>query len=127
MSSNERKNWIEQKGAFNHWILPEASLNADAPYSTHPPGHSLEATLLDCTLFKDLDDGLYQHILCTHNLSDEDPKKFSSSTPKRLLSSLVHTWDSCPSSNRIAQGVAKCLLASLGETRKYGGVVVPEL
>ena len=53
MSNYECKNWIEQKGMLKHWILPEAGLNAGAPYSTHPPGSSPEAMPLDCTLLKD--------------------------------------------------------------------------
>ena len=43
------------------------------------------------------------------------------------MSSCIHTRDTRPSSNRTAQDVTKCVLTSLGEIRKHGGVVAPEL
>ena len=118
---------MKKKGIFDHWILSEVGLNENTLYHSHPPGNSPELNLLDCTLFKDLDDRLNQHILMTHNLPDNDPKKFSLSTPRRLMRSYQRVWDVCPSSNRIVQDITKCLMINPGEIRRHGGVVAPEL
>ena len=127
MSNDGCKNWMKEKGMLKHWILPEAGLNANAPCSAQPPGNSLEINPLDCALLKDLDDGMRQHVLRTHNLPDEDPKRFSLLAPKRLMSSHIRAWKTHPPSNCIAQDVTKCLLMNLGEICKHGRAGAPNL
>ena len=78
---------MKEKGTCDNCILPKMGLNTNTTYYNHHPSNSSELKLLNFTLFKDLGNSIYQHILYTHNLPNNDPKKFSLSLPKHLISS----------------------------------------
>ena len=109
MNSNVTKEWMEKESILSHWILPKNGLNQRTPFCNHPPGNSPELMPMDDSLNKDWADGLKRHQLFTMNLPEDDPKKFSSSTPKRLSSSMRRVWEGCPSSERIVQDVRKVI------------------
>ena len=116
---------MEKESILSHWILPKNGLNQRTPFCNHPPGNSPELMPMDDSLNKDWADGLKRHQLFTMNLPEDDPKKFSSSTPKRLSSSMRRVWEGCPSSERIAQDVRKVIYDNIPVVQKHGGVIVP--
>jgi hypothetical protein len=80
-------------------------------YDGRPIGDTPEFMCWDCSLNKDLHDSINWHILLTSDLADDNPKKFSISTPKR--GSLAHfrvlhpETGGVPSSERIMGDVYK--------------------
>ena len=118
---------MEEEGTLKHWTLPAQGLSANAPCSNHPPGNSPEMMPLDDNLFKDWTDGLCTHQLCTINLPEDDPRKFSKSTPNRLSSSMRRAWEGCPSSARIIQDVKRVACHNMPCIRDKGGIACPDL
>jgi hypothetical protein len=70
---------------------------------------------LDCSLNQDIHMAVSRHVIVTTDLADDDPKKFSTSTPKRGTSAYLRIWDpvsgTAPSSTRIIQDCGKVLSA----------------
>lgn len=127
MKAQDTKAWMEEEGILKHWILPEHDLNRERPrYKGHPVGNSPEFMPLDCSLNKDLDDELWRHILYTRFLEEEDPRKFSISTPLRGSSAIRRVWENSVPNERIKQDVYKVLTA-LPEVYKAKGCIVPNL
>ena len=81
------------------------------PYEDRPVGNSPEMMPLDASLNKDHDDGVRLHMSVTSHLNDDDPKKFSLSTPKRGSSAYLRVWEGIPSSHRIIEDTNKFLTA----------------
>ena len=72
---------------------------------------------LDCNLFKDWNNRVNYYVFLTFYLPDDNSKKFSLSTPKRLSSAMVRVWEGISASKRIIQDInelyAKTSLQSL--------------
>jgi hypothetical protein len=127
MKAQDTKKWMEEEGILKHWILPENDLNKERPrYMGHPIGNSPEFMPLDCSLNNDLDDELWRHILYTRFLEEDDPRKFSISTPLRGSRAIERVWKNSVPSKRIKQDVYKVLVA-LREVYKAEGCIVKNL
>ena len=66
---------------------------------------------MDSNLNKDLHEGVNWLCCITNRLSDNDPHKFSKTTPKWMLSSYTRAWDTSllpegyPNAKRIVQDI----------------------
>jgi hypothetical protein len=95
MTAKETVSWMKEKGYFKHWVLPELGLNKGTPYAGRPVGNSPEMMPLDCSLNQDVHVGVERHIRLTIRLPEDDPMKFSMSTPSRGFSAYNRVWN-CP-------------------------------
>jgi len=90
-------------------------------YSNRPVGNSPEMMPWDCSLNKDVLDGLNRHVLLTKDLPNDNPKKFSLSTPKNIdhaikrlvFRSTLNDTGGIPSKERIEQDILKCAGANI--------------
>lgn len=56
-------------------------------------------------------------------LNNDDPLKFSKSTPKWLSSSRYHIWEGIPSSTRIVQDMKRVIYENIPTTRDNQGII----
>jgi hypothetical protein len=102
-------------------------LSAGTIYAQRPPGDSPELMPLDTVLFMDVHYRVNRHVMITDSLYEDDPNKFSLSTPKRVsdayLRILSPTSGGSPCSDRILQD---CLnwREHLEIIREAGGAMV---
>ena len=118
--------WMKEEDILKYWILPEQGCNAGTAYYDHAVGNTLEVMPLDTSLFNDLDEGVERHIIYTSRLPQEDPRKFSLSTPSRASSAFRRVWKGCPSATRIKQDIQK-LTWNMQSIVDAKGCVVPGL
>ena len=130
LTAEDTKAWLKTKTHegrtwFDIWITPVLDLNKDTAYEGRPVGNSPELQPLDCSLFSDLGHDLSRHVRMTKDLENDDPLKFSRSTPRRLARSLTRLWwheadgvggasydrrtGGSPLSRRIIEDVTKCM------------------
>ena len=105
MNSPATTRWMKEEDILKYWILPEQGCNAGTAYYDHAVGNTPEVMPLDASLFNDLDEGVERHIICTSRLPQEDPRKFSLSTPSRASSAFCRIWKGCLSAARIQQDI----------------------
>ena len=117
--------WMKAKGIYKHWLLP-LEINKGTVYENRPVGNSPEMMPLDSSLNKDHDDVVRFHMALTAHLSEEDPRKFSLSTPKRGASAYLCAWEGAPSSRHIIEDTNKFLYA-IKVISDFEGIVVPGL
>ena len=88
-----------------------------------PVGNNPTAMPLDNSLNQDLHTAVQQHCILTQDLDDEDPRKFSTSTPKRTAEAYERIWKYVPSSERIIQDINKtyALMVRILENRGVMG------
>ena len=83
----------EKQSFYKHWILPQLDINKDTVYHKRPVGNSTEMITLESNLNKDINEGAKTHCVYTAHLPDEDPRKFSLSTPAWTISTHTRLWD----------------------------------
>jgi len=104
MTSGDTLQWMKEKDIHRRWILPVLGLNADRPnFAKAPPGNSPEIHPLDDNLNQDAHAGVERHILMTTHLPEDNPCKFSMTTPSRGAHAYRRVLQGCPSSQRIVQ------------------------
>ena len=121
------KQQIKDYDMLHHWILPEARCNYRTRYATHPSRNISECISLDCNLFKDWKDGVDYYIFLTSYLPDDNSKKFSLSTPKRLLSAIVRVQEGIPVSKQIIQDIKQMAYKNIPIIIYYEGIITPSL
>ena len=136
MTASTNKEWMRQKGFLHRWVLPSDDLyDHDAElkkaYNGNPIGNSPELMPWDCHLNQDVHASHDHHVLVTKHLKEEDPLKFSGSTPNRMAKSykrLLSPDDSgvVPSSQRIMNDI-KQIIPSLKSIYEAKGVIVEGL
>ena len=92
MTSKTTKKWMLDQGIYKRWILPSEDLYFDSPelkkrYGTNPLGNSPEFMPWDSHLNNDVHCCHDYHVAVSKFLPEENPHKFSDSTPKRLSQS----------------------------------------
>ena len=98
---------------YDHWLLPKLELMSGVldgkgkRWNDIPVGNNPTAMPLDNSLNQDLHTAVQQHCILTQDLDDEDPRKFSTSTPKRTAEAYKRIWKYVPSSERIIQDINK--------------------
>jgi len=135
MTAKSTKEWMAQKGYLNRWILPSNDLYDNLPinvrksYNGKPVGNSPEYMPLDCHLNQDIHACHHYHTQLTQPIPDENPLKFTSSTPKRMADSyirLTHPDNGVvPSSDRILEDINRVLL-SLERVREARGCIIDD-
>ena len=134
MTANKTKEWMRQKNYLRRWILPSDDLYDNLPqvkakYKQNPVGNSPEFMPWDAHLNQDVHASHDLHCATTQHLSEEDRRKFSGSTPKRMWFSYKRLLDPdtgiVPSSRRIVQDVT-CVLASMRMVRDAEGCIIDE-
>jgi hypothetical protein len=130
MTEKDTMKWMQEKGILKHWILPEQMLLHDIPglsaYRDRPIGNSPENMPWDNSLNQDLHMGVNRHCSITQEMSEDDPRKFSLSSPARGLHAYRRVLEGCPSSERILKDCER-VLTSLEVVRKKNGILCPEL
>ena len=133
MTSNECKNFMIRTGIINHWILLQQRCNKQTVYANRPVGNSPEVMPSDSNLNKDLHEGVNWLCSLTNWLCNSDPKNFSKTTPKQMLSAYARAWDPIhspdgfPSSNRIVQDIDRVVDEVYLKIIKYWGAIMPHL
>ncbi len=87
MTAKETVEWMKEKGYYERWLLPVMGLHSDDPdlkaYLGTIPGSGPENMLWDLSLNKDAHEDTNRHVVLTHELAEDDPRKFDLSTPNR--------------------------------------------
>ena len=106
------------------------STNLGTRYAGKLVGNSPELMPHDSNLFANLECAIKQHCALTHDLANDDPRKFKLGTPKDVWSAMYRSWqmrdDIMIRPERIAQDIArweKALVLIVGAC----GAIVPEL
>ena len=115
------RKYMEQKGILKHWLLPENDLNIDTIYYNRPIGNSPDLNPLDCTLFKDLHEGVKKVLVFTRDTTNER----KCDTILNDMQTYREVWKTCPSSERIIYDIDK-VLSNMHTIYKKGGVIVDE-
>lgn len=127
MTAKDTISWMKEKGYYKRWILPVLGLNAARPrFSDAPPGNTPEGNPLDANLNKDVHDGVDRHVLHTSHLDEEDPCKFSMTTPLRGAHAYKRVLEGCPGSHRIVTDTHR-VVESMVVIHKHKGAVVQGL
>jgi len=128
LTSESCKEWMRQRGILKHWILPEQGLQDNDPdlsrYANNPVGNSPDFMPLDTSLNRDMHTDVNRHCMQTVLLPEDDPRKFSLSTPKRGDSAYVRVWQGCPEDRRILQDVLAFKNRLLAAYKAKGTAVV---
>ena len=135
MTSKSTKEWMRKKGYLKRWILPSEDLFDNLPaevkskYKQNPIGNSPEFMPLDAHLNQDVHSSHDFHKILSEDLPENDPKKFSGSTPHRLASSYLRLFHPItgvtPSSKRIIDDVTR-VIDSLEKVRGAQGCIIDE-
>lgn len=110
MTSQETRDWMERKQWLKCWILPHHHLNTHICYysSIRPIGNNMRGVCWDQSLNKDHDDIVLRHVAATALLANDDPRKFSSATPKLCADAYRRIYEAnCISGFRIQQDIIK--------------------
>jgi hypothetical protein len=131
MMAKETVEWTKEKGFHKRcWLLPVMGLHSDDPnlkaYLEKIPGSGPENMPWDLSLNKDAHEDTNRHVVLTHELADEDPKKFDLSTPKRGSWACQRVLQICHCSKQIKQDILK-VFNSMEKVRKAGGILVEGL
>jgi hypothetical protein len=130
MTAKESVEWMKSKGYHKRWLLPVMGLHSDDPdlkaYLETIPGNGPENMPWDLSLNKDTHEDTNRHVVLTHELPDDDPRKFDLSTPKRGSWAYQRVLQICPSSERIKQDILN-VFVSMEKVRKAGGILVEGL
>jgi hypothetical protein len=113
--------------ALRYWLLPLESLQEGTRYQNSILGDSPELMPLDETLNMDIHVSARYHVAITSHLENDNPLKFSFSTPKEISRAYLRIVNpntgGAPSSRRVIQDCDKWL-RSLEKIRKAGGKIV---
>ena len=104
---------------MKHWLLPEFDLNEGTIYFNRPIGNSPDMNPLDCTLFKDLHEGVNKVILFTRYSS----YKRTCDRYKTAMQAYNETWKTCPSSERIIDDVDQ-IVTNMHTIYKHKGIII---
>ena len=74
MTLEESTKFMRENGIIDHWILPELGLNDGTPYTNCPVGNSPKIMPLDCSLNKDIHEGVRRHWIFFGKLDRDNEK-----------------------------------------------------
>ena len=129
MTSNETVNWMKEKGYYKHWLVPYQGLNDGTRFAKHPPRDSPELMPMDNVLNYNLDTSVLLHVAYNRHLKNDDPSKFSLSTPSEGKRAYFCIWDLTAgvslSSERIVEDIHN-FIPTLEAIMKSKGTVIDE-
>ena len=121
---------FEGRPVWSYYIKPELGCNEGTGFDHCATGNTPEGNPLDCSTFADAKYSVRYHIGATRKLLEEDPRKFSSSTLKRLLHAWQRIWDPvsgiAPSGPRILHDCRQ-MVKNYATIYEHDGVIVPGL
>jgi hypothetical protein len=130
MTAKEIVEWMKEKGLHKQWLLPVMGLHFDDPdlksYLSTIPGNGPENMPWDLSLNKDSHENTNRHVVLTHELADDDPKKFDLSTPKKGSWADQRVLKIFPSSKQIKQDILN-VFVNMEKVWKAGGILVEGL
>ena len=109
MTAGETVDWMKEMGCHKRWLLPAMGLHSDDIDSKAcletVAGSGPENMPWDLSLNKDAHEDTNRHIVLTHELANDDPRKFDLSTPKRGSWACQRVLQICLCSKRIKQDI----------------------
>ena len=143
LTEKETTNWMKQneydgRTYWSMWIRPVLGCNDSVRgkndklvtcYSNRPVGNMPEAMCLDNSLIQDVHTAVESNVGATYFLSDNDERKFSLTTPHRIISAYKRVFcpttghSAVPSSHRIIQDITKVVYALKCIVKANGNVV----
>jgi hypothetical protein len=124
MTCKKSVQFMKAKGIFNNWLLPWDRMQEGTRYHESILGDSLKLMPLNETLNMDIHASARYHVAITSHLPNDDPRKYSFSTPKEISRVYLHLVDPAtggsPSSTIIVQDCEKWI-RSLEKIREAGG------
>ena len=130
MTAKSTIEWMQDKGYYKRWLVPQLGLNSWLKYyANRPVGNRPEFMPLDNALNADIQHSLSLHCAITAYLDDNDERKFSMRTPLTIVQGIRRLWGeggNVPSSERIMQDCDRALRA-FSEVFEHGGAMVPGL
>jgi hypothetical protein len=127
MACKKSVQYMKEKGIFNNWLLPWGRLQEGKRYHESIPVDSPELMPLYGTLNMDIHSSARYHVAITSHIPNDDPRKYSFSTPKEIPRAYLRLVDAAtggaPSSTRIVQDCEKWI-RSLRKIREAGGNLV---
>jgi hypothetical protein len=127
MTAKETVEWMKKEGHFERWLLPANGLHTDDAslkyYFMKPVGNSPEMMPWDTSLNQDVKCAVDRHVMSTADFLEDDPLKFSLSTPKRGARAFMRVLEGVPSSERIIHDVTK-VIESMVIVQSKSGVLV---
>jgi hypothetical protein len=111
MTCKKSVQYMKEKRIFDNWLLPWGRLQEGTRYHESIPGDSPEPMSLDETLNMDNHASARYHVAITSHLPNDDPRKYSFSTPKEISRAYLRLVDpatgGAPSLTRIVQDCDK--------------------
>ena len=137
MTANDCRKWMIQQDYWKHWLLPihgppvagNKKLNSgynitDDNRDIFPPGNTPTYMPWDVALNKDLHDSVNNHCLLTSHIKDEDdPTKFSISTPVRGNRAYLRCLEGAPTGPRINRDTRFFIDTALSIYKSKGALV----
>ena len=125
--------FMKTNGWYDRLLKPSLGLNKGTIYAARTVGCRPEFQVLDYHLNEDSHNGVDDHCIITRHLSDDDPLKFSTRTPKQMLSAYLRIWDTklgtngCPSAKRIEEDINRLVDETYLRVVQLRGISLPEV
>jgi hypothetical protein len=94
MTCKKSVQYMKEKWIFDNWLLPWGRLQDRTRYHESIPGDSPELMPLEETLNMDIHTSARYHVAITSHLQNDDPIKYSFSTPKETSRAYFRLVDS---------------------------------
>ena len=133
MMGKEAVSYMKTKGWYDRLIKPSLGLNKGTIYADRTVGCRPELQPLDYHLNEDIHTGVDNHCIITRHLSENDPLKFSTRTPKQMLSAYLRLWDpkhgsdGCPTAKRIEEDINQLVDKTYLRIFDLRGISLPEV
>jgi hypothetical protein len=127
MTCKKSIKYMKDRDYFKHWLLPLEGLQHGTRYNKSIPGDSPDLMPLDEILNMYIHASARFHVYITAHLPNDDPIKYSFSTPKEISRAylrLVHpVTGGAPSCNRVMQDCEKWIRSRM-KIRQEGDKMV---
>ena len=133
MMGKEAVAFMKTNGWYERLIKPILGLNEGTLYADRMVGCRPEFQPLDYHLNEDCHTTVDDHCIITRHLPDDDALKFSTRTPKLMLSSYLRLWDTnlgvngCPSAKRIEEDINRLVDETYLRVFHLRGISLPEV
>ena len=109
MTAVETVAWMKEKKYYEHWILPEKGvvhgIKECERWKNMLPGNTPGSNPLDMQCFADVNSRCDDWVRLTQGYDNDDPRKYTLTTPITGFNSINRVWKSTPSSKRIVEDI----------------------
>lgn len=124
MCAGDCEDWMKRVGIWKHWLLPTDGFSATgASRDQFMAGSSPECMPWDTHGNRYLHAGVNRHVLCTSHLPDDDPRKFSLSTPTRGADAYKRVLSGCPTQKQMVNDIKEVLYSIRAVVDNKGAIV----